>query len=182
MSLDDTGRIDAGYFSKVQIIVRALAASWTALGDACETVACGPFGSTILDTNYVEQGLPMIRPFNLRDLRSDAGDIVYLSNSFVNEQSLKQFSRGDLMFARVGDVGCSVLVQDQATISPNIIAAAINRSALNPYFAAVFFNTPYGRLQMEGAMKVVAQPTISTELWSSPDKMDRWSAEGWYLV
>jgi hypothetical protein len=106
----------------------------------------------------------MIRPFNLRELRSDAGDIASLSEMFVAEQSLKLFRRGDLMFARVGDVGCSVLVQDRATISPNIIAASIKPGALNPFFAAVFFSTPFGILQMQGAMKVVAQPTISTEL------------------
>lgn len=106
----------------------------------------------------------MIRPFNLRGIRSDAGEIVNLSEDFVSEQNLKLFERGDLMFARVGDVGCSVLVQDRTTISPNIIAASLKTGTLNPFYVAVFFNTAYGILQIQGAMKVVAQPTISTEL------------------
>jgi restriction endonuclease S subunit len=164
LSFDETGRIDSGFFTKEQIGLRKTVAEWPTLGNSCNNIVCGPFGSTILDSNYVETGVPMIRPFNLRKMRSDAGDIVFLQEKFVTQQSLKVFRRGDLMFARVGDVGCSLLVQDQATISPNIIAASIDPESLNPYFAAIFFNTPYGSLQMEGAMKVVAQPTISTAL------------------
>lgn len=164
LELDETGRIDSGFYSKDQIRIRKLAELWETLGDSCETIACGPFGSTILDTNYVDDGVPMVRPFNLRNLRTDAGDIVHLSNEFVTKQGLKLFKRGDLMFARVGDVGCSTLVQEQATISPNIIAASLKAGTLNPFFVAVFFNTVYGKLQMQGAMKVVAQPTISTDL------------------
>ncbi len=164
LELDETGRIDSGFFSKNQIRVRKLAELWETLGDSCETIVCGPFGSTILDTNYVEDGVPMIRPFNLRNMRTDAGDVVHLSKEFVSTQGLKLFNRGDLMFARVGDVGCSTLLQEQATISPNIIAASLKAGTLNPFFVAVFFNTEYGKLQMQGAMKVVAQPTISTDL------------------
>jgi restriction endonuclease S subunit len=164
LSFDETGRIDSGFFTKEQLGLRKTIAEWPTLGNYCNNIVCGPFGSTILDSNYVETGVPMIRPFNLRKMRSDAGDIVFLQEKFVAQQSLKVFRRGDLMFARVGDVGCSLLVQTQATISPNIIAASIDSESLNPYFAAIFFNTPYGSLQMEGAMKVVAQPTISTAL------------------
>jgi hypothetical protein len=161
---DRSGRFDSGYFTKAQIALREKAKAWTALGAYASRVVCGPFGSTILDTNYQESGVPMIRPFNLRELRSDVGVIVYLSPAFVSGQNLKMFRRGDLAFARVGDVGCAIIVQPEATISPNVIVASISGTVLNPSYATVFFNTKYGLLQMEGAIKAVAQPTISTEI------------------
>lgn len=106
----------------------------------------------------------MLRPFNLRDMRSDANEVVFLSPDFVNDIELKLFYRNDLAFARVGNVGCSIITQEKVTISPNIIACSLKPKALNPAYAALFFNTKYGRLQMEGAIKAVAQPTISTSL------------------
>lgn len=164
MISDRSGRFDSGYFSKEQLALREKAKVWPVLGAYVSRIVCGPFGSTILDINYQETGIPMIRPFNLRGLRSDVGDIVYLSPAFVSGQNLKMFKRGDLAFARVGDVGCGMVVQPEATISPNVIVASISGSALNSSYATVFFNTKYGRLQMEGAIKAVAQPTISTEI------------------
>ncbi len=106
----------------------------------------------------------MLRPFNLRGLRSDAAEIVYLSPDFIARQGLKTFKRGDLAFARVGDVGCGVVIQAEVTISPNVIIASLKQGTINPFFATVFFNTRFGRLQLEGAIKAVAQPTISTEI------------------
>lgn len=164
LSSDATFRIDSAFFSSVQLQIREKALQWEPFGDYCSRVNCGPFGSTILDTNYQDSGMPMLRPFNLRNMRSDANEIVNLSPDFVRNSGLKVFHRADIAFARVGDVGCSLVAQNEVTISPNIIAVSIHRDRLNPYYAAFFFNTKYGRLQMEGAVKAVAQPTISTEL------------------
>jgi hypothetical protein len=127
-----------------------------------DPVACGPFGSNLLNDNYVEHGIPMIRPFNLRHGRVDAGEIALLEESFVRQAGLKTFGPGTLMFARVGEIGAGVNLYKQATISPNIIAAEL-RDTVDPYFVGIFANTRFGRLQLEAGMKVVAQPTISTD-------------------
>jgi hypothetical protein len=39
-----------------------------------------------------------------------------------------------------------------------------NNEKLNPYYATVFFNTKYGFPQIERGLKIVAQPTIQTDL------------------
>lgn len=104
----------------------------------------------------------MIRPFNLRDCRSDRGEIALLDESFVSDARLKIFGRGTVVFARVGEIGAGVNLYERATISPNIIAAEL-LGTINPYFVGVFANTRFGRLQLEAGMKVVAQPTISTD-------------------
>lgn len=142
--------------------LRQRAEAWERLDAHAKSVVCGPFGSNLLNENYVEHGIPMIRPFNLRDCRSDRGEIALLDESFVSEAGLKIFCQGTVVFARVGEIGAGVNLYDRATISPNIIAAELLET-INPFFVGIFANTRFGRLQLEAGMKVVAQPTISTD-------------------
>lgn len=162
ISADPTGRLDSSFFEKRFMELRQRAEAWERLDTHAKTVVCGPFGSNLLNENYVEHGIPMIRPFNLRDCRSDRGEVALLDESFVSEAGLKIFSRGVVVFARVGEIGAGLNLYDRATISPNIIAAELLET-INPYFVGVFANTRFGRLQLEAGMKVVAQPTISTD-------------------
>lgn len=136
---------------------------WNRLDSYTRTVVCGPFGSNLLNSNYVDSGVPMIRPFNLRGMRADAGEIAYLDDEFVANAGLKVFPKYTLMFARVGDINVGISVFDRATISPNVIAAQVDHHKINPLFLNVYANTVYGLMQLESAAKAVAQPTISTE-------------------
>lgn len=159
---DATGRLDSSFFEKQFMKVRKMAAAWDRLDIHAKAVVCGPFGSNLLNDNYVDQGIPMIRPFNLRNGRVDAGDVALLEDAFVDRAGLKTFSAGTVMFARVGEIGAGVNLYERATISPNIIAAEL-RDSVDPYFVGVFANTRFGLSQLEAGMKVVAQPTISTD-------------------
>lgn len=161
LEADPISRMDASFFEKRFIRLRELMQTWDRLDSHADSVVCGPFGSNLLNDNYVEQGIPMVRPFNLRGCRADAGEIALLDGSFVEGAGLKTFGPGALMFARVGDIGAGVNLSE-ATISPNIIAVTLKPS-VNPYYVGIFANTSYGVAQLEAGMKVVAQPTISTE-------------------
>lgn len=160
---EPTGRLDNAFFEKRYVKLRALSKTWGRLDSCTHSVVCGPFGSNLLNSNYVDAGVPMIRPFNLRGLRADAGEIVYLDEAFVSETGLKVFPKYTLMFARVGDINVGVSLFERATISPNVIAAQVDHHKINPLFLNVFANTSYGLMQLEAATKAVAQPTISTE-------------------
>lgn len=159
---DSAGRIDSSFFENRFIEVRKLSTAWERLETHAKAIVCGPFGSNLLNDNYAENGMPMIRPFNLRNCRADLGDIALLEKSFVTDAKLKTFPAGTVMFARVGDIGAGVNLYECATISPNIIAAEL-RDSVDPYFVGVFANTRFGISQLEAGMKVVAQPTISTD-------------------
>ncbi len=162
ISADPTGRLDSSFFERRFLNLRRYAETWDRLDLHAEAVVCGPFGSNLLNENYVEHGIPMIRPFNLRSCRVDSGEIALLEEAFVASAGLKSFGQGTVMFARVGEIGAGVCTYERATISPNIIAAEL-RDSINAYFVGVFANTKYGRTQLEAGMKVVAQPTISTD-------------------
>jgi len=162
IAADASGRLDSSFFEQRFIELRHRAATWDRLDSHAESVVCGPFGSNLLNDNYVEHGIPMIRPFNLRNGRADSGEIALLDETFVEESGLKTFAPGAVMFARVGEIGAGVNLYERATISPNIIAVEL-KASIDPYFVGVFANTRFGRTQLEAGMKVVAQPTISTD-------------------
>ena len=125
IAIDPTGRLDASFFEKRFVDLRCQIKNWPRLDDFAKSVVCGPFGSNLLNDNYVEQGIPMIRPFNLRGCRVDRGEVALLEELFVAEAGLKVFHPGALMFSRVGDIGVGVNNYPIATISPNIIAAEL---------------------------------------------------------
>lgn len=130
---DLTGRLDASFFEKKFIDIRKNISEWPRLEVYAKAIVCGPFGSNLLNENYVEHGIPMIRPFNLRKARVDSGEVALLNESFVKDAGLKIFRHGTVMFARVGEIGAGVSLYEKSTISPNIIAAEL-LDTLNPYF------------------------------------------------
>ncbi len=161
----DTFRTDSEFWKKsfVQVHKRLEQMQTVSVQDISKRVVCGPFGSSILDTTYQETGILMVRPFNIKEMGIEDENLVFIPKEHIEAHNLKLFQAGALMFARVGEVACGVLTYPEATISPNIIAADISSKEFSSYFLGVFFNTKYGRLQMERELKVVAQPTLSTE-------------------
>jgi restriction endonuclease S subunit len=109
--------------------------------------------------------MTVIRPFNIKDLRVDDEEIVYISKEDVATKNLKTYTNGDIVFSRVGDIRCGTIdnFDSEVTISPNIIAVKVNTKAMNPYYICTFMNTKYGYMQLERMLKIVAQPTIETE-------------------
>jgi len=82
---------------------------------------------------------------------------------------LKFYFPEDIFFSRVGDIRIGIVpqVENDLTISPNIIAIRVDRKQISPYYVVLFFNSKYGYWQIERNLKVVAQPTISTDLINS---------------
>lgn len=135
------------------------------IDDVALSVRSGPFGSNLLKTNYIDDGVIVLRPFNIKDATTESENLVYISEKECKAQSLYLYKEGDLAFARVGDIRCGVISDygKPITISPNIIVAQIDSGQINPYFLSIYMNTLLGNLQMERGLKVVAQPTITVE-------------------
>lgn len=161
-------RLDADYYKPEYLnLEEAFASKKSAkFGDLVKEVRTGPFGSTILSDTYLPDGVILYRPFNIKNLTLESDNLVYLDEKDVLEKGLRFYEPGDIFFSRVGDVRCGIVpnVENKVTISPNIIAAKTDASKLNPYYATVFFNTKYGFPQIERGLKVVAQPTIQSDL------------------
>jgi len=135
------------------------------LDDLAVTINSGPFGSNLLKTTYVDDGVIVLRPFNIANVTVGDGELVYISLADLETQGLSLYEPRNVAFARVGDIRCGIIPDfgKPITISPNIIIARLDEQAVNPYYVAAFMNTKLGFSQLQRALKVVAQPTITVE-------------------
>lgn len=158
-------RIEAEYFQKKYQAAEKILNDYNIIEEYKKKIECGPFGSNLLDSEYKDSGILVVRPFNLIDCSIENERLVYISDETIKQNNLKIYPKGALLFSRVGDIKVGYANKDNYTISPNIIITDFGDEKLSKY-ASVFYNTYYGRIQIERQLKVAAQPTISTEIIS----------------
>ncbi len=168
VSQNDELRIDAEFYSPEFIKLKDFLNKKNAkqFGNYVDEIRCGPFGSTILCETYNQKGVIVARPFNIKNCTLENDNLAYITEEDCAIKDLKLYSYKDIFFSRVGDIRCGLVpnFQNKITISPNIIAVKTNSKKLNPFYATIFFNTKYGFKQLLRNIKVVAQPTIPTEI------------------
>lgn len=118
--------MEAEFYKKEFLNLEQKVSNFQNLGAIAAKIECGPFGSNLLDTEYIENGTLVVRPFNLKYATVEDENLVYISEETVKANNLKIYSNGALLFSRVGDIKVGYLNRDFATISPNIIAVVFN--------------------------------------------------------
>lgn len=81
------------------------------LGEVCENMMTGPFGSMLHKSDYIDNGIPVVNPQNIID-----GKIVSLRKTMISADkynSLKKYSLklGDIVIARRGEMGRCAIVE-----------------------------------------------------------------------
>jgi len=83
------------------------------LGDVCEAILTGPFGSALHQTDYVEEGIPVINPSDIVDgavVKSDAKMVSPETRGRLREFTVR---RDDIVIARRGEMGrCAVVAPE----------------------------------------------------------------------
>jgi type I restriction enzyme S subunit len=168
-ALNSELRLDAEYYKPVFLQLDSelrKSPKIDSFGNLIKEIHCGPFGSTVLKETYFQEGVILAIQFNINNFIVERDNLVYISEQDLKEKKLRIYEEGEIFFSRVGDVRCGVVPKfdSKITISPNIIAVKVDREKINPYYATVFFNSRFGVPQIERGLKVLAQPTIQTEL------------------
>jgi type I restriction enzyme S subunit len=84
---------------------------WTerTLGEICDEVdgviQTGPFGSQLHESDYVEDGIPVVMPKNIVDGKIDTSDIAFISEKDAERLQRHKLSVGDIVYGRRGDIG-----------------------------------------------------------------------------
>jgi restriction endonuclease S subunit len=160
-------RLDAEYYKQSFLdIVSALGNCDTMiLRNGVEDVIGGPFGSTVVVSQYTAKGIPFLRVANIKDMFIDTSDLVYVDVSKRN--SLKRFilKPNDIVSSRVGTIGLfSVLSDDypEWCLGSNLIAVT-NICGFKPYFLLAFLNSKFGKMQILRPVSGQVQEKITTE-------------------
>ena len=92
--------------------------SWSAvkLGDVCIDggIQTGPFGSQLHQSDYSDEGTPVVMPVDLADGGISTERIARVSDDHVQRLSRHMLEPGDVVYARRGDVGrCSRVTESE---------------------------------------------------------------------
>ena len=111
-------KLEAEFYKKEYLELEEITRNFDILKNYANKIECGPFGSNLLDTEYKDDGILVVRPFNLKNCCVETENLVYISPKYLIKNSLKIYKKNTLLFSRVGDIKIGVLDREQATISP----------------------------------------------------------------
>ncbi|UFZ02601.1 restriction endonuclease subunit S [Bradyrhizobium ontarionense] len=117
------------------------------LADICAPhgLQTGPFGSQLKAEEYVDDvdGVPVAMPKDLIDGRINSATIARVSRKKAREMARHELRKGDLVFARRGELGRIAIVtqaEDGWICGTGCLRARL-LSAVDPEFVALFFTT-----------------------------------------
>lgn len=129
-------------------------------------VICGPFGSTIKNTDYQETGIPLVRITNIsKEGYMNYDDIIYISEELGNSLKRTQVSSGDIVISQRGSLGQCAVVDDtfeKMNISANIIAIK-NIQESSAMFIRDYLLSTLGQTLLERNVSGQVQQKITTQ-------------------
>ena len=109
------------------------------LGDIAD-IQTGPFGSQLHQSDYAEEGIPVVMPKDIKCGCITTTSIARVEEHHVERLSRYKISEGDIIYARRGDVGkCAYTNKNQENwlCGSGCLCITINKNYANPKF--VFF-------------------------------------------
>lgn len=110
-----------------------------------QPILTGPFGADLGDSDFVEEGVPVLRIGNVQRGRLDLSDLLFVSPTKALELRRYIVKTGDLLFARQGaTTGRNALADDNANgclINYHIIRVALDHDRCAPRFIEALFDS-----------------------------------------
>jgi len=82
------------------------------VNDVSKKIQIGPFGTQLHQSDYIENGIPLINPTNIVNKRIHLEKIVYISNEKYLSLPQYHLKPNDIIMARRGDLSKVGLIQD----------------------------------------------------------------------
>ncbi|MEA4926740.1 MAG: restriction endonuclease subunit S [Syntrophomonadaceae bacterium] len=87
---------------------------WCRLGDITQFVATGPFGSMLHKSDYVNNGIPLVNPANMKNGIAVASDRMMVDEATRDRLSSYILHKDDIVVARRGDLGrCAIITENE---------------------------------------------------------------------
>lgn len=142
-------RLDAEFWQPEYISneKNLLAKPHTSLGELATSIRKGIF--FILASEYVEDGVPFYRSSNVGPIHPREHNLAFISAERDRAEPKTHLCRGDIMLAKTGKHGASVVLCSCCNVSQDVVALKVDRKKVNPFFMAAYLNTTSGALQLQ---------------------------------
>ena len=85
---------------------------WTTFESFATEIATGPFGSALHQSDYIDDGVPLVNPSHMIDGRIAANRKITVSEETAESLSGYRMQAGDIVMARRGEVGRAAVVTE----------------------------------------------------------------------
>jgi type I restriction enzyme, S subunit len=121
------------------------------LGSISKLISDGPGGWSLHVSDYVEEGIPLIRVTNMKNGKLNKNNLVFISEKKHQELLRSEVKIGDLLLSMRGTIGLSTVVDwdyEKANINAAVCRIRV-KEGVCPEYVSIFFNSKIGRLQTE---------------------------------
>ena len=133
----------------------------------------GPFGSKLVQKDYVESGVPVIRGGNLSsDCRFDESEFVFVSEEKADDLLPNNAHPGDLVFTQRGTLGQTGIIPEKSFFSRYVISQSqmkltVDRQKVDPAFIYYVFKAPETVQRIHNQASSSGVPHINLEVLRS---------------
>lgn len=111
------------------------------LGDICDEVKgiirTGPFGSQLHQSDYRNEGLPVIMPKDISDSKVSVEGIARIGDEDVKRLAQHRLQKGDIVYGRRGDIGRRALITEREAgwlCGTGCLRISLGSSIIDPVF------------------------------------------------
>jgi type I restriction enzyme S subunit len=119
------------------------------LGEICDEVdgiiQTGPFGSQLHQSDYRDEGTPVVMPKDLADDRVSVESIARIGDEDVERLARHKLETGDIVYARRGDIGRRALITSREAgwmCGTGCMRISLGDTILNPRFLFYYLGQP----------------------------------------
>jgi len=160
LNLNERFRIDAEFVKKEYLEITELLKSKPCklLGDTDIQI----MHPAEIKRDFVENGIWFFRTQNLRPLKIENSNDVYISDEDAKRLKNNEIKYGDILMTRTGaNYGQSAIYNFNKKAIASSHVLIFRNSYFNQFYLATFFNTKYGKKMIDMGMYGAAQPEIS---------------------
>lgn len=139
--------------------------TWSKIGNSCQKISDGPFGSHLKTADYVTQGVRVIRLENIKNLFFENSYKTYVSQLKYDSISNHTVFPGDIIFSTF------ISAETKVAIVPNYIKYAINKAdclcirpfkVINNRYVEYFLSTRFTYSLLANQVHGATRPRINT--------------------
>ena len=119
------------------------------LGEICDEVGgvirTGPFGSQLHESDYREEGTPVIMPKDIVEGKVSADSIARIGDEDVARLSQHVLKRGEIVYGRRGDIGRRALITEREAgwlCGTGCLRVSLGETVLDPQFLFYYLGQP----------------------------------------
>ncbi len=146
----------------------------TTLGEICNKVGgliqTGPFGSQLHESDYSEDGIPVVMPKDIIEGQIVTESIARVSSDHVERLSRHKLRSGDIVYGRRGDIGRQALIrrnQDGWLCGTGCLRLSLGDTVVDPLFLHYYLRQPSVISWISGQAIGATLPNLNTSILQS---------------